>query len=71
MTTINKYNNGKIYKIVSDSTDKIYVGSTTQPLSKRHYEHKKNFQFKIKWPNYSENVYIINCLDSLAQHGIK
>jgi hypothetical protein len=35
------YKNGKIYKIVSDLTDMIYIGSTCSPLSKRHYEHKK------------------------------
>ena len=35
------YQNAKIYKIVSDFTDKIYIGSTCSPLSKRHYEHKQ------------------------------
>ena len=35
------YANGKIYKLVSDETDFVYVGSTTQPLSKRLYAHKK------------------------------
>ena len=34
------YQNGRIYKIVSDETDKIYIGSTTQPLSKRLSVHK-------------------------------
>lgn len=38
------YNNGKIYKIASDLTDKIYIGSTTQSLAKRHYKHKKSYQ---------------------------
>ena len=33
------YQNGKIYKIVSDLTDMIYIGSTVQPLYKRHHEH--------------------------------
>jgi hypothetical protein len=33
------YQNSKIYKLVSDLTDKIYIGSTTQPLYKRHHEH--------------------------------
>ena len=36
------YQNGKIYKIVSDLTDKIYIGSTTQPLYKRHHQHIKS-----------------------------
>jgi hypothetical protein len=39
------YQNGKIYKIVSDSTDKIYIGSTCSSLSKRFYEH--NFDYKL------------------------
>lgn len=37
---INKYHNGKIYKIVNDIDDKVYIGSTCQPLYKRLFEHK-------------------------------
>lgn len=33
------YNNGKIYKIVCNLTKECYVGSTTQPLSKRLTQH--------------------------------
>ncbi len=33
------YSNGKIYKIVSNQTDLIYVGSTTQSLSQRKATH--------------------------------
>lgn len=36
----NIYENGKIYKIINDATDKIYIGSTIQPLSKRLSQHK-------------------------------
>ena len=36
------YKNGKVYKLISDETNFIYVGSTTQQLSKRLYEHKDN-----------------------------
>lgn len=36
------YQNGKIYKIVSENTEKIYIGSTCSPLSKRLYEHKRD-----------------------------
>ena len=32
--------NGKIYSIRSHQTDKIYIGSTTQPLHKRFHQHK-------------------------------
>jgi hypothetical protein len=34
------YKQGKIYTIRSPNTDKYYIGSTTQPLHKRFYEHK-------------------------------
>ena len=34
------YKNGKIYQILNHINDEIYVGSTTQPLFKRLYEHK-------------------------------
>lgn len=37
---INKYHSGKIYKIVNDIDDKVYIGSTYSPLYKRLYEHK-------------------------------
>jgi hypothetical protein len=46
------YNNGKIYKITGGGLDP-YIGSTTQPLSKRMVEHrsaKKLFEEgKRKW----------------------
>ena len=38
------YKNGKIYTIRSDSTDKYYIGSTTQPLSKRLSKHKNDYK---------------------------
>ena len=34
------YNKGKIYKLVADGTDDIYIGSTTQKLYKRLAVHK-------------------------------
>jgi hypothetical protein len=42
---INKYHNSKIYKIVSNHTDKIYIGSTIQLLCKRIYKHKKDYEY--------------------------
>jgi hypothetical protein len=35
------YNNSKIYKLICDNSDLIYIGSTTQKLYKRLNEHKK------------------------------
>jgi adenylate kinase family enzyme len=37
------YNNGKIYQVVSNDGEMIYIGSTTQPLSKRFVEHRSQF----------------------------
>jgi hypothetical protein len=43
------YGNGKIYKIVSDQTDKIYIGSTTKTyLSQRMDYHRSDYK---KWKN--------------------
>jgi len=38
------YSNGQVYKIVCNITGEVYIGSTTQPLSKRlsHHKTKKN-----------------------------
>jgi hypothetical protein len=38
------YQNGKIYCIRSYQTELIYIGSTTQPLSKRLSLHKNNYK---------------------------
>jgi hypothetical protein len=38
------YKEGKIYTIRSPNTDKYYIGSTTQPLHKRFYKHKKTYE---------------------------
>ncbi len=41
------YENGKIYRIWSLNTDKIYIGSTCDTLSNRFCQHKKSYkQFK-------------------------
>ena len=42
------YKNGKIYTIRSYQTDQIYIGSTTQTLTRRLSLHKSNFK---KWKN--------------------
>ena len=40
------YDNGRIYCIRNSVSDDIYVGSTTQPLSKRFQKHKENINNK-------------------------
>ena len=37
-----KYNKGKIYKIINDLTDDVYVGSTINTLSKRMASHRSD-----------------------------
>ena len=43
-----KYENGKIYKIESDQTDKVYIGSTTQPLSHRMRSHRAKYKIYLE-----------------------
>jgi len=38
------YNNGKIYKLTSDKSDKVYVGCTIQSLQTRLKGHKASFK---------------------------
>ena len=37
---VERYKNGKIYKLVNDYNDKVYFGSTCLPLYKRLYKHR-------------------------------
>lgn len=60
MEVQNKYNNGKIYKLIDKSNDNkvIYIGSTTQKLNERFRKHKSLSKFKphIKVYNYISNI---------------
>ena len=47
-----KYQKGKIYKIISNNTDKVYYGSTVSLLSRRKAQH--NYDFK-------NNVNFLSC----------
>lgn len=49
-----KYSEGKIYAIRSHQTDRVYVGSTTQTLAKRFYEHKNAYQAYIN----NQKIYV-------------
>ena len=43
-----KYENGKIYSIRNWVDDDVYIGSTTQPLSKRFEKHRSNCKSEDK-----------------------
>lgn len=67
--SIKKYT-GRIYIIKSQSTEKVYIGSTTQPLSKRIASHRSSFNYMIgsgdmtKW---CSSYYILNNLDAYIE----
>ena len=41
---MSRYENGKIYKLVSNMTNEVYYGSTCDSLPKRKSKHKYNFK---------------------------
>ncbi len=45
---INEFNNGKIYKLTSNQTDEVYIGSTTKKLSERLGVHKSDYKYFLK-----------------------
>ena len=51
---MNRYHNGKIYKLVNNVDDRIYIGSSASELSKRLYEHKTMARIKIEQKVYKE-----------------
>jgi hypothetical protein len=48
MDFFNKFNSGKIYKIVSKSSEKYYIGSTCGTLKKRLSLHINNYKRYLK-----------------------
>lgn len=57
------YNESKIYKIISEYTDEIYIGSTTIDLNKRLSIHKNDY---IRWEK--NKFHYINSFQ-LIQYG--
>ena len=50
---MNKFENAKIYKIVDNTTDMIYIGSTCKTLEQRLKAHESNYKrFKAGKMNY-------------------
>jgi hypothetical protein len=66
MTTYsNTYKRGSIYKIYSDKTDKIYIGSTTKLLNTRLSQHLHYYNSYI---NGTHNHYL-SSFEILKHHG--
>jgi hypothetical protein len=57
------YQNGKIYKLVSFQTDKIYIGSTCQSLAVRKAGHKDSYKRYLNGQGYSTTSF------ELIKHG--
>ena len=52
------YKKGKIYKLVSDQTDKIYIGSTCEPiLCRRLAKHRSDFKLYLKGKSHYVTSY--------------
>ena len=68
LESINKYNKSKIYKIVSASSNKIYIGSTTQSLQARLQNHIKDYkQYLVGKRHYTTSYDIISLGDYSIQ----
>ena len=64
----NKYNKSKIYKIVSASSNKIYIGSTTRTLAQRLSKHVCSYrQYLAGKTNYTTSYAIISLGDYSIQ----
>ena len=56
---MNKYENGKIYKIVCNKTGKLYVGSTYKTLEERLHKHVLDYNRYLKGCNLYVSSYKI------------
>ena len=59
------YQLSKIYKLTSPSTTSVYIGSTTQPLYKRHFDHKEMYKrYLNNKTNYTTSFELIKHNDT-------
>ena len=65
------YKNGKIYQILNNINDEVYVGSTIQPLSKRLHCHKSQSDSLVRKNKLHELMRTIgknNCYIELIEN---
>lgn len=60
---MNRYNNGKVYKLVNTVDDKIYVGSTCLSLAKRKSGHKNDAK--------TRNSHVYSHLNSIGWDNVR
>ena len=63
---MNKYHNGKIYKIVDVGYNKCYIGSTTESLSRRMSKHRNKYK---KYKDGGDKH--ATCYDMFDEYGIE
>ena len=63
---MNKYHNGKIYKIVDNAYTKQYIGSTTESLSRRMSKHRH--QYKLYQEGKKQKM---NSADIFDEFGVR
>lgn len=56
---INKYQNGKIYKITDNTNENVYYGSTQKTLARRLSDHKYDYKRREKEGNVRTSSLII------------
>ena len=66
MDITNKYQNGKIYKIVDIGYNKCYIGSTTEGLSLRMARHRQGFRSFL-----NHNKKFISSYDLFNEYGVE
>ena len=64
---MNRYENGKIYKITDVGYNKYYIGSTCESLSKRMTRHREHYQRYIKGTNPKK----ISVFELFCEFGIE
>ena len=56
------YSNAKIYKLCSDKTNKIYIGSTTSSIKYRFLKHKQDYILYMN--NFHKKIYSFDLFDA-------
>jgi hypothetical protein len=72
MSVVNKYNNGKVYRIWSPSrTDLVYYGSTVNDLAKRLYHHKDKYKRHKEGKGKGKYTTSFNIFDQCSDYRIE